>query len=139
MAIYGDGKHNENMEHIAKEYFAFHVDKKVTVWVRETHHIQAENYEAARMEMMEAFHDNLCSETFTEQEYLSDTEDIMEPGDNGGEATIELISDAEPGALTTNIDQCFGCDWVATVDISAPNQMGEICTKCGLKNRIIII
>jgi hypothetical protein len=57
MAIYGDGKHNENMEHIDKQDFGFYVDKKVTVWIREHHHIKAESYEAARNEMIEAFHD----------------------------------------------------------------------------------
>ena len=135
MAIYGDGKHNENMEHIAKEDFAFYVDRKVTVWIRETHHIEAENYEAARKEMMEAFHDNLCSETFIEQEHLYDTEDIMEPGDNSGEATIELISDNEAGTITSNIDQCFGCDWVA-VNNDSSYSGEEQCRKCGLKRTI---
>ena len=135
MAIYGDGKHNENMEHIAKEDFAFYVDRKVTVWIRETHHIKAESYEAARMEMMEAFHDNLCSETFQEQEILFDTEDIMEPGDNMGMATIELISDNEAGPLTTNIDDCFGCDWVA-MDNDSSYSGKEICRKCGLKRTV---
>ena len=135
MAIYGDGKHNENMEYIAKEDFAFYVDRKVTVWIRETHHIEAENYEAARKEMIEAFHDNLCSETFTEQEHLYDTEDIMEPGDNGGQATIELISDTEPGTITSNIDVCFGCDWVAMNNDSSYSGK-EICRKCGLKRTI---
>ena len=123
------------MDNIQKEDFAFYVDKKVTVWVRETHHIKAENYEAARKEMMEAFHDNLCTETFSEQEYLYDTEDIMEPGDNGGEATVELISDNEAGSITTNLDICFGCDWVAINNDSAYSGQEE-CRKCGLKRTI---
>lgn len=123
------------MDNIQKEDFAFYVDRKVTVWIRETHHIQAENYEAARKEMMEAFHDNLCSETFQEQEILFDTEDIMMPGDNGGEPTIELISDNEAGPLTTNIDICFGCDWVA-VNNNSSYSGEEECRKCGLKRTI---
>ena len=123
------------MDNIQKEDFAFYVDKKVTVWVRETHHIKAENYEAARKEMMEAFHDNLCTETFSEQEYLYDTEDIMEPGDNGGEATVELISDNEAGSITTNLDICFGCDWVAINNDSAYSGQEE-CRKCGLRRTI---
>jgi len=135
MAIYGDGKHNENMEHIDKQDFGFYIDKKVTVWIREHHHIKAESYEAARNEMIEAFHDNLCSETFTEQEHLYDTEDIMEPGDNGGEATIELISDTEPGTITSNTDMCFGCDWVARNNDSAYTDEEE-CRKCGLRRTI---
>jgi hypothetical protein len=135
MAIYGDGKHNENMEHIAKEHFAFYVDRKVTVWIREAHNIQAESYEVARKEMIEAFHDNLCSETFSEQEHLYDTEEIMEPGDNRGEATIELISDNEAGTITSNIEQCFGCDWVA-VNNDSSYSGDEECRKCGLKRKI---
>ena len=135
MAIYGDGKHNENMEHIAKEDFAFYVDRKVTVWIRETHHIEAENYEAARKEMIEAFHDNLCSETFIEQEHLYDTEDIMEPGDNGGQATIELCVDGEIEPITSNTDMCWNCSWVAMNNDSAYTDEEE-CRKCGLNRTI---
>ena len=32
MAIYGDGKHNENMEHIDKKQYDFYIDRKVTIW-----------------------------------------------------------------------------------------------------------
>lgn len=123
------------MNNIQKEDFAFYVDKKVTVWIRETHHIQAESYEAARKEMVEAFHDNLCSETFSDQEYLYDTEDIMMPGDNGGEATVELISDNEAGSITTNLDICFDCDWVAINNDSSYSGEEE-CRKCGLKRTV---
>ena len=91
MAFYGDGKHNENMEHKAKQDYTFNIDRKVTCWVRETHHIEADSYEAACKEMIETFHDNLCESTFTEQEHLYETEEFMEPGDNGGQPTIELL------------------------------------------------
>jgi len=107
------------MDSIKKENFDFYVDKKVTVWIRETHHIKAENFEAARKEMVEAFHDNLCNETFETQEYLYDTEDIMVPGDNGGQATIELCVNGQIEPITTNLDICFGCDWVAMNNDSA--------------------
>ena len=43
MAIYGDGKHNENMEHIDKKQYDFYIDRKVTIWVREQHSIEAES------------------------------------------------------------------------------------------------
>jgi hypothetical protein len=135
MAIYGDGKHNENMEHIAKEEFEFYVDKKVTVWIREKHYIKAETFEEAKAQMVEAFHDNLCSETFETQEHLYDTEDIMEPGDNGGQATIELFVDGEIEPITSNIDECWGCDWVATNNDSSYSGE-EICRKCGTKRTI---
>ena len=104
MAFYGDGKHNENMEHKAKQYYRFNVDRKVTCWIRETHHIEADSYEAACKEMIETFHDNLCESTFTEQEHLYETEEIIEPGDNNGHPTIELIGqDGE--LLTDNISK----------------------------------
>ncbi len=52
MAIYGDGKHNENMEHVPKQEFDFYIDRKITIWVREHHTIEAENEEAAKKEMI---------------------------------------------------------------------------------------
>jgi len=102
MAIYGDGKHNENMEHVSKQEFDFYIDRKITIWVREQHTIEAENEETAKKEMIESFRDNMCSESFREQEHLYDTEYPLEPGDNFGQPTIELIYNHE--LLTTNID-----------------------------------
>jgi hypothetical protein len=103
MAIYGDGKHNENMEHVSKQDFGFYVDRKVTIWVREHHHIKSDSYENACKEMIESFHDNLCSETFSEQEFLLDTEELLEPGDNGGQPTIELFGENGADILADNI------------------------------------
>lgn len=105
MAIYGDGKHNENMEHISKQDFGFYVDRKITIWVREHHHIKADSYEEAKEKMIHDFHNNGCEETFSEQEMLYETEELLEPGDNGGYPTIELFSESEPDTLTTNIDK----------------------------------
>ena len=105
MAIYGDGKHNENMEHTAKQDFGFYVDRKVTIWVREHHYIKADSYEEAKREMIESFHDNLCSETFAEQEFLYDTEELVEPGDNGGQPTIELFGEHGADILADNINK----------------------------------
>lgn len=123
------------MEHIKKEGFQFYLDKKVTVWIREKHYIKAESFEAARDQMVEAFHTDLCSETFETQEHLYDTEDIMEPGDNGGQATIELCVDGQLEPITTNLDICFGCDWVAMNNDSAYTDEEE-CRKCGLRRTI---
>ena len=102
MAIYGDGKHNENMEHVSKQEFDFYIDRKITIWVREHHTIEAENEEAAKKEMIESFNDNMCSESFNEQEHLYDTENFMEPGENGGQPTAELFY--KDDLLTTNIE-----------------------------------
>jgi hypothetical protein len=84
--------------------FNFYLDRKVTIWVREQHSIEAESEEEAKKEMIEAFKDNFCSESFDEQEWLYDTETMLEPGDNGGESTAELFFEDTDELLTTNID-----------------------------------
>jgi hypothetical protein len=86
--------------------YRFYIDRKVTSWVREWHEIEAETLEAAKKEMVAAFHDNMCVETFDEQESLGGTEDYLEPGDNDGNATAELYCDEDDtiSPLTTNID-----------------------------------
>jgi len=88
---------------MSKEKFDFYIDRKVTIWVREQHSIEAESEEEARKEMIEAFKDNVCSESFDEQEWLYDTETFMEPGDNGGQSTAELFYSDTDELLTTNI------------------------------------
>ncbi len=88
---------------MSKEKFDFYIDRKVTIWVREQHSIEAESEEEAKKEMIEAFKDNVCSESFDEQEWLYDTETFMEPGDNGGQSTAELFYSDTDELLTTNI------------------------------------
>ncbi len=88
---------------MSKEKFDFYIDRKVTIWVREQHSIEAESEEEAKKEMIEAFKDNVCSESFDEQEWLYDTETFMEPGDNGGQSTAELFYSDNDELLTTNI------------------------------------
>jgi hypothetical protein len=118
-----------------EQKFEFYVDKKVTVWIREKHYIKAETFEEAKAQMVEAFHTDLCSETFETQEHLYDTEDIMEPGDNGGQATIELCVDGEIEPITSNTDMCWNCSWVAMNNDSAYSDEEE-CRKCGLRRTI---
>ena len=84
--------------------FDFFIDRKVTHWVREYHQIQAESLDDAKAEMAARFHDNLCVDTFDYQEALDETEEYIEPGDNGGEPTAELYSDEDGQLVTTNID-----------------------------------
>ena len=45
----------------------------------------------------------MCADTFDEQEYLYDTEEYMEPGENGGQSTAELFYSDKDELLTTNI------------------------------------
>ena len=86
------------------ESYRFFIDRKVTSWVREWHEVEAESLEAAKKEMIEAFHDNMCVETFDEQESLDGTEDYLEPGENGGNPTAELYcaEGSDDALLTTN-------------------------------------
>ncbi len=44
------------------EQYRFFIDRKVTSWVREWHEVEAESLDAAKKEMVEAFHDNMCVE-----------------------------------------------------------------------------
>jgi hypothetical protein len=84
--------------------YRFFIDRKVTDWIREWHEVEAESLEAAKKEMVAAFHDNMCVETYDSQEGLC-CEEYIEPGENGGEATAELycVEDGDE-LLTTNID-----------------------------------
>lgn len=104
MAIYGDGKHNENMEHVSKQEFDFYIDRKVTMWVREYHIVEATTLDEAKKKMINSFKDGDYDDTFDERESLYDTETYMDPGDNGGESTAELFFRDTDELLTTNID-----------------------------------
>jgi hypothetical protein len=102
MAIYEDGKHNENMEHVPKKNYEFYVDRKITDWVRVYHQVEADSLEDAKKKMIDAFHTNMCRETYDYQDGLN-VVDFMEPGENGGNATAELYTE-NGDLLITNID-----------------------------------
>jgi hypothetical protein len=84
--------------------FNFFIDRKVTIWQREFHTIKAESLDDAKAEMAARFRDNMCVDTFDEQETLFETEEYLEPGDNGGNPTAELYSEEDGQLVTTNID-----------------------------------
>lgn len=84
--------------------FDFFIDRKITSWVREYHSIEAESLDEAKAEMAARFHNNMCVDTFDEQEPLHDTEEYLEPGDNDGNPTAELYSTDDGQLITTNID-----------------------------------
>lgn len=87
-----------------KESFTFYIDRKVTIWIRETHEVEAETYEEAETQMIESFkQDNECDETFVEQETLYDTIERLQPVDNYGNPTIELYSDERHEVLIDNV------------------------------------
>jgi hypothetical protein len=93
-----------NLKHMPTQTFDFFIDRKITTWVREFHQLEAESLDDAKAEMAARFHDNLCVDTFDEQETLFDTEEYLEPGDNGGNPTAELYSEDDGQLITTNID-----------------------------------
>ena len=84
------------------EKFEFYVDRKITDWVREYHLVEADSLEDAKKKMIDAFHKNMCCETYDYQ-YGLNVVDFMEPGENGGNATAELYT-TNGDLLITNID-----------------------------------
>ena len=84
--------------------FDFFIDRKITTWVREFHNIEAESLDEAKAEMAARFHDNMCADTFDYQDAIESTDEYIEPGENGGEATAELYCEEDGLLVTTNID-----------------------------------
>ena len=76
------------------EKFRFKQDVKLTVWVRQSFTIEAENKEEA-LEKVEQFKTvDVTSEIYdVELKTLRDTEELMWPEENGGLHTIELYDD----------------------------------------------
>jgi hypothetical protein len=71
--------------------FEFHIDKKCTIWVREYHQFEAENYAQAESIITENFRLSATDNTFTMQDVQHDTLDDMAVKDNNGWPTAELI------------------------------------------------
>lgn len=73
------------------ENFEFHIDKKCTIWVREYHQFEANNYAEAESIMKENFKLNATDNTFTMQDIQHDTLEDMEVEENKGCVTAELF------------------------------------------------
>lgn len=81
--------------------FEFHVDQKVTTWYRETHVVEAENYDKAEEMMKKAFlNEDEEYEYFVHQEEIDNTLEDMTPEENGGQTTRELFYRAPTKTLT---------------------------------------
>ena len=76
------------------EKFRFKQDVKVTVWIRQSFTIDAENKEDA-LKKVERFKtvDVLSEICEVELETLRDTEELMLPEENDNQCTIELYDD----------------------------------------------
>ncbi len=72
--------------------FEFHIDKKCTIWVREYHQFEAENYEQAESIIIENFRLSATDNTFTMQDIQHDTLEDMAIEENGGWPTAELYN-----------------------------------------------
>ena len=70
----------------------FYHDRKVTVWVREHHTIDADTEEEAKEKFLKLYKDGelFNADTFLEEEILYDTLIYMNKEDNEGAATEEL-------------------------------------------------
>ena len=86
------------------EKFRFKQDVKLTVWVRQSFTIEAENKEEA-LEKVEQFKTvDVTSEIDNvECETLWDTQELMWPEENGGMCTIELY-DEHDNLIGKNVD-----------------------------------
>jgi hypothetical protein len=89
MGIFDNEKAEKELA--SKEHY-FYVERKMTIWIRERHDIEAESKEEAIKKMIVEFQDNECEDTtsYIEQEYVHETETPMSIEDNDGNATAEL-------------------------------------------------
>jgi len=80
------GNLQEKMTH------TFYHDRKVTVWVREHHTIEADTEEEAKEKFLKLYKDGelFNADTFLEEEILYDTLNYMSLEENGGVTTEEL-------------------------------------------------
>lgn len=96
MTFYGDGKHNENMEHVSPttKEFVFNLDQKVTTWMRTEFTIEAETLTEAK-ELAIKFH--LDGETEDiKWTQIEGCYDKLEVDDNDGESTEEIYFNGLP-------------------------------------------
>lgn len=72
--------------------FEFNIDKKCTVWIRELHQLDAENYEQAKELILANFRESATDNTFVCQEIQYDTLEDLYVEKNNGWPTAELLN-----------------------------------------------
>lgn len=92
MAIYADGKHNENMEH-SIHTFDFFLDQKITTWMRTRFYIEATSREEAIEKVKKDYNKFTDNEGWDE---IPDVQEKMSVKDNGGFSTEEIYEDDYP-------------------------------------------
>lgn len=74
------------------EHFDFKIDRKYTVWEKETHTVKAESYEEAKKILID--NEQIYEyDTFVESEMIFDTLSCMEAGENDGFSTVEIFGE----------------------------------------------
>jgi hypothetical protein len=71
--------------------FNFHLDTKITTWMRTEFEIEANSLEEAKLKAIE-FHDKSNTSSIGWDEVM-DTQEPMTPDENGGEPTEELFDE----------------------------------------------
>jgi hypothetical protein len=84
-----------------EEEYRFHIDKKVSVWIRETHYVKAKTLQIAQEKLIEDFNEGE-GEYFFEQEYLYDTEEDILPHENNNKPTIDITCDKTSETIYVN-------------------------------------
>lgn len=85
--------------------FNFYQDIMVSVWQRQYFTIEADNEQEAMKQIMEYRNEDVSKGIMVDSnEYLTETELLIKPENNGGKATIELYKRGEQTPFATNID-----------------------------------
>lgn len=84
------------------ENFDFYIDRKVSIWVREFHSIEAKSLEEAKEKMIEEF-DSGHGDYLCDREEFWDTYTELTPSQNGGRPTAELYYEYTDEKLKTNV------------------------------------
>lgn len=90
------------------ESFDLVIDRKVSMWMREHHTVEAETKEAAveiLRKCLEDKGDTYALESSDDHyETLLETEELLTPQENSGQSTIEICEAPEYGVLWCNAD-----------------------------------
>ena len=84
--------------------YSFYQDVKVEIWLRQYFTIKADTKEEALEEVEKYKRMDVSADLIVENsEYLFETEYMLSPEENGGDATIELYDEATGRCLGTNV------------------------------------
>lgn len=77
---------------VNKKNYEFYIDEKVTLWQRHKYVVNADSYEEALDKVAQELNDQEFSDDiFVETDMLYDTIEYIDPKENNGQSTKELI------------------------------------------------